>query len=39
LRVHGRKVLDNCLHMPNVRVSDSMFREQTNREVLNGIKS
>lgn len=39
LHVHGKKVLDNCLHMPNVRISDSMFREQTNREVLNGIKS
>ena len=39
LHVHGRKVLNNCLYMPNVRMSDSMFREQTNREVLNGIKS
>ncbi len=35
LRVHGHKVLDNCLHMPNVRMAHSMFREQTNREVLN----
>ncbi len=36
LHVHGTKVLNNCLHMPNVRMSNSMFREQTNREVLNG---
>lgn len=35
LFVHGQKVLDNCLHMPNVRMSDSMFKEQTYREVLN----
>jgi sulfur oxygenase/reductase len=38
LHVHGQKVLNNCLHMPNVRMSDSMFREQTNRDVLNGLK-
>ena len=37
LHLHGRKVLNNCLHMPNVRIADSMFREQTNREALNGI--
>jgi len=24
--------------MPNVRMSDSMFREQTNREVLNRLR-
>jgi len=35
LFTHGPKVLDNCLHMPNVRMADSMFREQTYREVLN----
>ena len=35
LSIHGPGVLNNCLHMPNVRMSDSMFREQTNREVLN----
>jgi len=35
LFVHGSKVLDNCLHMPTVRMADSMFREQTYREVLN----
>ena len=35
LFVHGPKVLDNCLHMPNVRMADSMFREQTYREILN----
>jgi len=34
LAVHGPKVLDNCLHLPNVQISDSMFREQTYREVL-----
>jgi len=35
LFIHGPKVLDNCLHMPNVRLADSMFREQTYREILN----
>lgn len=35
LFTHGPKVLDNCLRMPSVRISDSMFREQTYREVLN----
>ena len=34
LSVHGPKVLNNCLHMPNVRMADSMFREQTYREIL-----
>lgn len=35
LFIHGPKVLDNCLHMPNVRMADSMFREETYREILN----
>ena len=35
LFVHGPKVLDNCLHMPTVRMADSMFKEQTYREILN----
>jgi len=35
LSIHGHKVLNNCLHMPNVRLADSMFREQTYREILN----
>jgi sulfur oxygenase/reductase len=39
LNIHGTKVLNNCFCMPSVRISDSMFREQTNREVLNGRKS
>jgi sulfur oxygenase/reductase len=38
LFVHGPKVLNNCLTMPTVRISDSMFREHTYREVLQGIK-
>ncbi len=35
LFVHGPKVLNNCLHMPNLRMAESMFREQTYREILN----
>ncbi len=35
LFIHGPKVLDNCIRMPSVRIADSMFREQTNREILN----
>ncbi len=38
LFIHGPKVLDNCIRMPSVRIVDSMFREQTNREILNGLK-
>jgi sulfur oxygenase/reductase len=38
LFVHGPQVLNNCLTMPTVRISDSMFREHTYREVLQGIK-
>lgn len=34
LFIHGPKVLNNCLHMPNVRMAESMFSEQTYREVL-----
>lgn len=38
LFIHGPKVLDNCLHMPSLRISDSMFREQTYPNILNGNK-
>jgi sulfur oxygenase/reductase len=34
LLIHGPKVLDNCLQLPAVRMADSMFREQTYREIL-----
>ena len=34
LRIHGPIVLDNCLQVPAVRMADSMFREQTYREIL-----
>ncbi|MEE9303890.1 MAG: sulfur oxygenase reductase family protein [Thiotrichaceae bacterium] len=37
LFIHGPKVLDNCLRMPSVRIVDSMFREQSNREILNNL--
>jgi len=36
LFVHGPKVLNNCLQVPTVRMADSMFREQTYREEMNG---
>ena len=38
LFVHGMKVLNNCLTIPTVRISESMFREHTYREVLQGKK-
>jgi sulfur oxygenase/reductase len=38
LFVHGTKVLNNCLTMPTVRISDSMFREHSYREILQGIR-
>jgi sulfur oxygenase/reductase len=34
LLVHAPKVMNNCLQMPHVRMADSMFREQTYREIL-----
>lgn len=34
LFIHGPKVLNNCLQVPTVRMADSMFREQTYREIL-----
>ncbi|MCP5142242.1 MAG: sulfur oxygenase reductase [Gammaproteobacteria bacterium] len=39
LFVHGTQVLDNCLTVPTVRISDTMFREHSYREVLQGLKS
>lgn len=36
LFVHGPQVLNNCLTVPTVRISDSMFREHTYREILQG---
>ncbi len=35
LFIHGPGVLNNCLTLPNVRMADSMFKEQTYREILN----
>ncbi len=37
LFIHGPKVMDNCLRAPSVRIVDSMFREQSNREILNKL--
>ena len=34
LQVHGFKVFNNCLQMPSVYISDSMFTEQSYREIL-----
>ncbi|MGF1548432.1 MAG: sulfur oxygenase reductase family protein [Thiotrichales bacterium] len=38
LFIHGPKVLNNCIRMPTVRIADSMFREQSYREILQGKK-
>jgi sulfur oxygenase/reductase len=38
LNVHGTKVLNNCLRMPTVQISESMFREHSYREILQGRK-
>ncbi len=38
LFIHGPKVLNNCIRMPSVRIAESMFREQTNRDILNKLK-
>ncbi len=34
LQIHGPKVFNNCIQLPNVYISDSMFREQSYREIL-----
>lgn len=34
LMVHGPRVFDNCIQIPHVYLSDSMFREQSYREIL-----
>jgi sulfur oxygenase/reductase len=34
LFVHGPEVLNNCIQVPSVRISHSMFREHTYREIL-----
>jgi sulfur oxygenase/reductase len=38
LFVHGTKVLNNCLTIPTVRISDSMFSEHSYREILQGLR-
>ncbi len=38
LQVHGFKVFNNCMQMPSVYISDSMFTEQSYREILQGKK-
>ncbi|MCB1864230.1 MAG: sulfur oxygenase reductase [Chromatiales bacterium] len=37
LFLHGPGVLDNCLRMPSVMISESMFREHGYREILAGM--
>ena len=38
LFVHGTKVFNNCIRLPSVYISDSMFTEQSYREILQGKK-
>jgi sulfur oxygenase/reductase len=34
LFVHGPRVLNNCIQIPTVRISESMFAEQSYRDIL-----
>jgi sulfur oxygenase/reductase len=34
LFVHGPKVLNNCIQVPSVRISETMFKDHNHREVL-----
>jgi sulfur oxygenase/reductase len=34
LVMHGPKVLNNCIQVPSVRISKTMFKDCTYREVL-----
>jgi len=36
LFIHGPKVFNNCIRMPSVYISDSMFAEHSYREILQG---
>lgn len=36
LYIHGSKVYNNCIRMPSVYISDSMFAEHSYREILQG---
>ncbi len=38
LMVHGPKVFNNCIRVPSVYLSDSMFAEHSYREILQGKK-
>ena len=38
LFIHGPKVFNNCVRLPSVYISGSMFAEQSYREILNGTK-
>lgn len=38
LFIHGPKVFNNCIRMPSVYMSDSMFAEHSYREILQGAK-
>lgn len=38
LYLHGMKVFNNCVRLPSVYISTSMFSEHSYREILNGSK-
>jgi len=38
LFIHGPKVFNNCIRVPSVYLSDSMFAEHSYREILQGKK-
>lgn len=37
LFIHGPKVFNNCIRVPSVYLSDSMFAEHSYREILQGL--
>lgn len=39
LMIHGPRVFDNCIRLPSVYISLSMFSEHTWRDVLQGTKN
>jgi sulfur oxygenase/reductase len=38
LKVHGPKVIQNCIKIPSVYMSETMFKDQSYRQILQGKK-
>lgn len=39
LKVHGTRVLENCIKIPSVYIAESMFKDDSYREILHGKRN